>query len=398
MLCGYFGFWHPSVIQAETDGTLDRSFKIGGGASDDIFAVAAMSDGDLVLGGYFTTYDGKERWRLARIHADGTLNEGFDPGDGSGSSPITQLAALPDGKILAAGSFSHFAGFERPLIVRLGADGKVDAKFNAASVFRGIEGRVNALVVLPDGKLLVGGRFDPSAERRGNAGVLLVRLRADGRLDESFTCGVLPAGREDVLSALAVLSDGKLLVGSQVGITRLNADGARDDRFKPPAKFLAPVTALAGQSGGKILLANRQEAGWQVARLEADGQPDPSFHAPSTTGEDAGSVAAIGVQPDGKILLGGSFKTVDGVRRHGLARLEADGTLDKSFEPGTGVEVIPFEETDETPEATVRTLVALAEGKWLAAGRFDLYNGMISHNLARLTSAPPPATNGAPGQ
>ena len=124
-----------------------------------------------MLGGYFTSYDGVERWRLARLRADGTLDAGFDPGDSSGSAPVTQVAALPDGGAYAAGAFTRFAGAAHPLVVRLKTGGSVDGGFNTASTFDGVVGRVKALVALPDGKVLAGGavrhvrRFAAGGER-----------------------------------------------------------------------------------------------------------------------------------------------------------------------------------------------------------------------------------------
>ena len=119
-----------------------------------------------------------------------------------------------------------------------------------------------------------------------------------------------------------------------------------------------------------------------MQRWEPDGEVDPTFHPLIVKGEDAGSVHVLACEPDGKILLGGSFRMIDGQRRHGLARLTTEGRLDPTFDPGTGTEVIPFDEADETPEAT-------AEGGLFIAGRFDLYDGSVSHNVAQLWDLPP---------
>ncbi len=373
----------PPSAHAQHDGALDREFRAGAGASDDVLTAAALPQGAKLLGGYFTTFDGHERWRLARLRADGELDAGFDPGESSGAAAVSQVAAGPNGAAFVAGSFARFGGLRRPLVARLKADGAVDTGFDATPAFAGVAGRVNALAMLPGGKLLVGGRFDPSAGQRHLAGALVVRLLETGRLDETFACELIPSTREDQISAMAVLPDGKLLVGTREGITRLEANGARDAGFET-AKDAGEVSALAVQGDGRIVVAVRRVAGWRMARLGADGKADPSFRAVEGTGEEAGSVAVLAQQADGKILAGGSFREVEGVHRHGLARLNGDGTLDRTFDPGTGVEVIPFEEADETPEAIVRVLSPLTEGGLLVAGRFDLYNGMPCHNVARL--------------
>ena len=375
-------------------------FRVGAGASDDVLAAARLPDGGWLLGGYFTSFDGHERWRLALLRADGALDPGFDPGDGSGSAPVTRLAALPDGKVLAAGGFKHFGGLARAAVVRLLPNGKVDPAFNAAAAFAGVQARVQALTVLPDGKLLVGGRFDASVSARRKGSTFLVRLLPDGSLDPDFTCEPVPRDWEDELEALVRLADGTIFIGTHTGVSHLQANGMLDRSFLPPATAHVPISALGITSDHKILVAlTGQPDGWQVQRWEPDGKVDPAFHPLIVQGEDAGAVRVFACEPDGRILLGGSFRMIDDKRRHGLARLATDGTLDATFDPGTGTEVIPFDEADETPEATVRVLLPLTEGGLFVAGRFDLYNGVISHNVVRLrdplpSMTPPPAFEG----
>ena len=384
------------AVGAQTDGSLDVRFHPGAGASDDVLAAALTPVGRLVLGGYFTAYDGCERWRVARVHADGALDAGFDPGDSSGSSPVTRLAALPDGRVLVAGAFSRFNGLTRPYVVRLEPDGKVDATFDATSAFAGLEGRSSVLTPLPDGKILIGGRFDTPAGSRRASSVLLRRLLPDGRTDPSFRADLPPSGREDQINALATGKDNLLWVGTRAALIRLQADGAADENFQPTADLRGSVLALAVQADGKPLVTCQlPSGGWQLRRLETGGKPDPAFQTVRAEGAEAGTVTTVLVQDDGKILLGGSFRAIGGRRRHGLARLNPDGSLDESFDPGTGVEVIPLEEAEETPTATVQVLLPLPGGGLLAAGRFDLYNGIACHNLARLyngnANPPPPA-------
>lgn len=67
---------------------------------------------------------------------------------------------------------------------------------------------------------------------------------------------------------------------------------------------------------------------WGIARLNADGTLDPSFDP----GDGAnGTIYAVALQPDGKVLVGGSFSTFAGVARSRIARLNSDGTFDTNF-------------------------------------------------------------------
>ena len=158
------------------------------------------------------------------------------------------------------------------------------------------------------------------------------------------------------VSTLAVQADGKILVGGDfttlggggTGTTtrnrigRLNADGSLDTSFNPGAN--GSVLALAVQADGKILVGGDfttlggggtgTTTRNYIGRLNADGSLDTSF--------DPGAndyVCALAVQADGKILVGGAFTTLGGggtgtTTRNYIGRLNADGSLDTSFDPG----------------------------------------------------------------
>src|SRR5437899_1708420 len=150
----------------------------------------------------------------------------------------------------------------------------------------------------------------------------------------------------DSVNSLAVQADGKILVGgrfttlggqSRNYIGRLNADGTLDTSFNPGAGVVPypDVYSLAAQADGKILVGGVYATlGGQsrnnIGRLNADGTLDTSFNPGANN-----SVYSLAAQADGKILLGGLFTTLGGQSRNNIGRLNADGTLDTSFNPGT---------------------------------------------------------------
>src|SRR6185369_1741156 len=124
-------------------------------------------------------------------------------------------------------------------------------------------------------------------------------------------------------------------------IARLNADGSLDNSFNPAAGT-SGVSSFALQPDGKVLIGvgsyvvngtNR----YGVARLNANGSLDSSFNP--GTGADV-SVHCIAVQPDGKVIIGGDFTIVNGPNRNRIARLNADGSLDSTFNPGTAADAV----------------------------------------------------------
>ena len=118
-------------------------------------------------------------------------------------------------------------------------------------------------------------------------------------------------------------------------------------------------TTLA-PNGGAAVTRNR------IARLETDGRLDQTLNL-STVGS---FVIATAVQPDGKILIGGSFTSVLGVPRNNIARLNTDGTLDTAFNPNANDDVY--------------SIAVQADGKILAGGDFTSIGGQTRNRIARL--------------
>jgi hypothetical protein len=79
------------------------------------------------------------------------------------------------------------------------------------------------------------------------------------------------------------------------------------------------------------------------------------------------SVDTIALQADGKIFIGGFFSIVNGQFRNGIARLNADGSLDASFNVAFG------------SGAQIRSIVVQADGKILIGGSFVGVNTFKPH-------------------
>src|SRR5207245_922133 len=100
---------------------------------------------------------------------------------------------------------------------------------------------------------------------------------------------------------------------------------------------------------------------------------DLSFDpGPSTANSIIPNVLAVCVQPDGKVLIGGEFSNIDGVGRAGIARLNANGSLDTSFNPGNAL--------------SVYALALQPDGKILVGGDFTALNGTNATRIARLNT------------
>ncbi|MDY0089862.1 MAG: T9SS type A sorting domain-containing protein [Flavobacteriaceae bacterium] len=333
----YSGQTRKNIARINTDGTLDTSFTVGtgfSGSSNDyaysISAICIQPDGKMLVGGAFSSYNGQSRNRIARLNIDGTIDTTFGIGTGfkigAELGQIQTISLQPDGKILVGGWFTHYNGQSANSIIRLNTDGTMDNTFSIGTGFGGDAPFVDTVTIHPDGKILVGGWFETYNGQTRNR---IIRLNTDGTVDTSFTIGT---GFDNRVYSIAVQPDGKMLVG-----------GA--------------FSSYNGQSRNRI------------ARLNIDGSIDTSF----TIGTGFNSfVFDISMQPDGKILAGGWFTSYNGQTTNSIIRLNTDGTLDTSFDIGTGFSGGAF------------TIAIQSDGKILAGGEFTTYNGQSQNRIVRL--------------
>jgi uncharacterized delta-60 repeat protein len=373
----------PYIARLNVDGSLDSSFAgTGTGLNNEVFSLAVQSDGKVLVGGFFTSYNGTSRPYVARLNADGSLDSSFaQTGTGFGSS-VTSLVIQSDGKVLVGGNFTSYDSTSRPYFARLNADGSLDPSF--AQTGTGLNGRVDSIAVQSDGKVLVGGFF---TSYNGTSTPRLTRLNADGSLDSSFV--QTGTGLNSRVNSVAVQSDGKVLVGgnfvsyngtSTPRLARLNADGSMDSSFAQSGTGLDNfVNSLTVQIDGKVLVGGgftsyNGTSRSYIARLNSDGSLDSSF-AQMATGLSA-RVYSIAIQGNGKLLVGGGFTSYNGTAVRGIARLNADGSLDSSFEQtGTGLNT-----------SAVYSLTVQSDGKVLVGGNFSSYNGTSRPRIARLNA------------
>ena len=320
------GVRRTSIARLNPDASLDGSFNAGEGPNGAIRAMAVQNDGHILVGGMFTTVNGTNRNHIARLNPDGTLDGFFNPGSGTDSS-VAALSLRADGRILMAGAFTIFNGQAQPYIVLLNTNGTVQPTF---SVGVGPNGPIQALAQQSDGKILIGGDFTMVNNQPGYA--RLARLNADGSLDTSFVAGT---GPNNTVRTIVVQADGRILIGGSFTnynnqpvayLARLLTGGALDTTYmagvaNPGANDV--VYALAVQADGKLVAGGgftrfNGVTRNAITRLNSDGTTDFSINFGS--GAD-GFVAALALQPDRKILLGGGFTSVQGRPRLHVARV-----------------------------------------------------------------------------
>jgi hypothetical protein len=385
------GIAKNTALRLNSDGTRDVNFNSGTGFNGWVMATQIQSDGKVIIGGEFTQYDSKSRSRIARLDANGTLDQTFDPGTGFNQFGTVQTISIlsgSSGKILIGGAFTSYNGVSQNYITCLNSDGTLDASFKSGT---GVDSYVNRSIVQPDGKIIIAGSFNIY---NGITRNYIARLNPDGTLDTGFDPGV---GASSSISALALQPDGKIVVGGRFTsyngvlrkyIARLNSNGTLDLNFDPGVGPNGWPSNIQLQADGKILVggdfttfANIQRAG--ITRLNSDGTIDASFNPgagvkvnfnPVIGATQNGVVAAICAQSDGKIIIGGWFNTFNEVPNNYITRLNNDGSLDASFNVGSGT----------NQYGAVNTINLQSDGKIIIGGRFISYNSIGRNRIARL--------------
>ena len=370
LFTNYNGLSTNRIVRLNPDGIHDATFNppsLNGSVS----AIALQPDGKIIVGGTFSIVNEQPAFRIIRLNSNGSLDTTFNIVSGPNSS-INEIVIQPDGKILIGGIFTAVGEIVRSRIARLNADGTLDTSFNPGS---GANLTIQTIALQPDGKVLVGGDF---TNFNGVARNRLARLNSDGSLDASFNPGT---GANNSVRAFAVLSNGKILVGGlftdfngslRESVVRLNQDGSLDTTFASIDFSVTTVTDIVVQPDGLILIGGNffsvnGASRSNIARLNADGTVDANFTNPflSTTVND------VALQTNGRIIVGGNFTSP---RR--IARLQANGSLDSSFNVGRGFEGFIT--------GTVSDTVTQPDGKTVIAGLFDFVNGAPTPSIVRL--------------
>lgn len=410
-------------IQAQ-DGTNDPSFNpldrdTGKGFSNDVHDLVIQEDGKSVAVGSFFGFDGKSSRGIARLTTRGYLDPTFNPGTGfeypNGLPGRKVLLIQPDGKYLVGGDFNVFNGAPAIRIIRINPDGTKDETFSTGS---GFELLVGSMVLLPDGKVLVGGKF---TTYNGAPAKYLVRLNQDGSIDLDFNPQIPDIQEVDLVK---VQPDGKILINSANSLFRIHPDGTIDSSFALMGKGLFNqeldmqiysilLRDMVVLDDGKILISGNIAKRFPLLRLNEDGTVDKTFNRmPGRSGYDLiidemGRIYAFGYS--------GFIKEDDDNYYYfdQLKRLFPDGTVDPSFFLGQEYSdgqtmalqkdgkllMLPHADLNRfnndgskdwtynsEPEFNdwVTDLTIQKDGKIVVVGKFTAYNGNPVNRIARL--------------
>ncbi|HTR40225.1 MAG TPA: Calx-beta domain-containing protein, partial [Pseudomonadales bacterium] len=377
---------------------LSSSYNQSPGSSNGLFSatfngnvltLAYETNGQVLAGGDFTSVNGNPQNYIVRLNPDGSTDNGFSAG---ANGPVQSVVCQSDGNVLIGGTFSSADGLTRFNIARFMTNGFLDTTFNPGS---GANGTVYALAeafINGTRGIYVGGAFSAISSGPGNptgASFGIARLNNNGTLDAGFNVGSGVDGTVDTIAVYPTnsTSAGKILIGGSFvhyngfvvnGLVRLNSDGSIDTTFNAGnAATNGTVNAIAIQLDGRIIVGgnfgtfNNALAG-NIVRLNADGSTDASFTVNVGQGANNG-VNGIIIQADNRILVVGQFTGFNGVIRNGVTRLLVTGVTDPSINFGTGAN-----------GAVNAALVQTSTGIITLGGAFTMYDGAPAAHIVQI--------------
>ncbi len=346
IVAGYAGTpatYKAAVVRYNTDGSLDNSFGNAGKLTIPIGTaksyatdVVLQDDGKIVLGA--RTYDNVSgNFALVRLNEDGSFDSSFGTNgiviaSTGGNDVSASILIADDGKILLAGDSDNSFS-----VAKFNSDGSLDTSFGingwAITVFDNASSFIQQIAFQNDGKIVMGGFVVNSVGRYQMAAA---RMNPDGTLDNGFGVG----GKlffnigidQDFATALAIQSDGKILLGGHTYITsnprlsydfavvRLDTDGDFDTTYGTNGVATAQIVDEANytngmiiQSDDKVVLAGRtvkiMDYDLAMVRFDTEGNLDTTFGNDGKVSTDVNGREdhgyAIALQPDNKIILAG---------------------------------------------------------------------------------------------
>lgn len=307
----------------------------------------------------------------------GALDLSFNPGSGADST-VWSCVVKPNGKIIIGGDFFWFNGIRAGRMTWLNADGSVDT-----TMYRGpvANSGIRHIQLRPDGKIYIAGLF------RLLYGVdyyrnKLALLNDDGTVDTSYFHNRIGFIAET--KAIAQLPDSEVVVVGNfflldsveaLQMARLNAQSLRDTNFVVSTDIDGSVECITRQPDGNLLIGGSftkydSSICLRVARIKPNGRIDGTFNP--VIGGAGANIDAIALQPDGKIILGGQFTFYNGTPEQHIVRTYPNGGIDFSFAQNSGANM------------PVRAITTLNTGNILVAGDFTAYQGKPVGRIAMI--------------
>jgi uncharacterized delta-60 repeat protein len=383
------------LIRLHADGTVAQAFPDGFNDGVRMLVSARDDSGAMYALGAFTQFNGQPAAGFIRLNRDGSRDTNFQLS--AMDQPPTAVATIPGGSgaVYIGGPFTNYGGTAIRHLARLRANGSLDQSFSPGVGFTGIQNdspdpndlllTVERMAVEEIGsrRLYVQGLF---GSYRGMSVPGFLRILTSGEIDPTFVMGSGPGVSifTQIVETLLPAADGKVYVGGRVGgwngesaasfgLLRVNENGSLDRTFVPPM-LITLMIASAGDTTGDIYVSGFDSSNpSRFRRLRPDGSPATTFQEPAIN-DQVRTVVPVG---DGStdVNAGGFFTAYAGNGVNHLARVRSDGTLAGPSVHGSG---FSYDVMDMEPGEDGSVYVITFPGQF--------YNGTAIRPLVRLLS------------
>lgn len=261
----YNGVVNYGIVRIHPNGSRDNTFNVGGGLDSWGRHIEILPNGQILLSGWFNSYNGRGFNRVARINPDGSPDASFNPFFGDRTA-IYSTKLVANNRILVAGHSLNYEGLFSREMKRLNWDGSDDSSFVGYT-----NEKTESLAVAPDGRVYLGGYFTMV---NGQPRTSVARMSADGLLDASWGAQI-----DNFVWTVALDSAGRLLISGgfynvdgvpRNGVARLLTGGSA-----PPPPPSAPALSATANSSSQITLTWSDSAtdrsGYSVERKTGAG-------------------------------------------------------------------------------------------------------------------------------
>jgi uncharacterized delta-60 repeat protein len=382
--------WKSWFLQGGlNDGGFTTFDNYNGFISTEVNRSAIQPDGKIIVVGNFIKFNGIFASRLIRLNLDGTIDNDFLSNIGTGANAVVYRVAIQsDGKIIITGNFTTFNGVSANRIIRLNIDGTTDTSF-LNNIGTGANSHVLAIAIQPDGKIIVGGGFTTFNNVSANR---IIRINSDGTSDTTFN-STIGTGASDFVRAIAIESDTNIIIAGDFvtfnsatvnKMVRLSSSGIQDTSFTTnigSGPLNREIYSIAIQPDGKILVGGsfrfwRGNTASRLIRLNVNGTVDTAFSTNIGLGPSNGDVVSVIVKSDGKIIITGSWTIFNNIPAKSLVCLNSNGTLDFEFNNNLGTSV----------DTSFQSVSIQSDEKLVVVGNFSVFNGTSFNGIVRLNS------------
>jgi uncharacterized delta-60 repeat protein len=389
-LGGAFSSFKPKnrIIRLNQDGTIDTSFQLFSGFGNTVQSLAVQQDDKILVGGNFTTYSGSSNFYIVRLNSNGTKDTTYNIGAGFNNTVYNLKNDPLTNNTYAVGLFTTYSGSNAIRFVRLLPSGGLDnSTLFSSSSLSSVQAYKSYLDIDSNSNVLIGNSFTTYSGSTVNN---FIRTLSGGRIDPNLNYfdlnyNGISSGFDNGIYAGTRDGSGNIYLGGNFSfykplstnyIASLTLSGSIDTTFNMGVGTNNTIYSMATHSVGKFAVGGAFTTYNNISRnyfacLNSNGTLDPTFNI--GTGFNS-LVYTIAVQSDNKILVGGNFSTYSGSSSTRIIRINTDGTRDTTFNVGTGLNNV------------VNDIKIQSDGKIIATGLFNNYSSSTSNNIVRINT------------